>query len=137
MRGDLALLLGRLLLAAIFLDSGVQKFGSLDGVASALATKGVPWPWFSALAAASLEVIGGVALVAGVMVAPSALALAAFTLVAGALFHGFWEVEGAARIGERIHFLKNLTIIGGLLVLAGAGPGRLSLGARDREEAAT
>jgi putative oxidoreductase len=112
MRGDLALLPGRLLRAAIFPHSGV-------------------------LAAAMLEVIGRVALVAGVQVAPSALALAAFTLVAGPLFHGFREAEGAARIGERIHFLKNLTIIGALLALAGAGPGRLSLGARDREEAAT
>jgi putative oxidoreductase len=137
MRIDLALLAGRLLLAAIFLDSGLQKFGSLDGVASALATKGLPWPWFGALAVASLEVLAASTLMAGVPVAPSALTLAGFTLAAGPLFHGFWEVEGAARIGERIHFLKNLSIVGGLLVLAGAGPGRLGLGARHREGAVT
>lgn len=137
MRQDLALLFGRLLLAAIFLDSGLQKFGSQDGVAAVLAGKGLPLPWIGALGAATLEVIAGLALAAGVLVAPAALALAGFTLAAGALFHGFWEMEGAARIGERIHFLKNLSIIGGLLVLAGAGPGRLSLGARDRKKAAT
>ena len=127
MRADLSLLAGRLMLAAIFLDSGFGKAGHLDGVAGGLAAKGVPLHWIAALGAALLEVAAGLALAAGVFVAPAALALAGFTLVAGALFHGFWEVQGAARFGERIHFLKNLAIVGGLLVLASAGPGRFAL----------
>lgn len=127
MQRDLGLLTSRLLLAAIFLDSGLRKLGGLDGVAAALAAKGLPLPWIGALGAAVLEVLAGFALVAGVFVASAALALAAFTLVAGALFHGFWDVEGAARFGERIRFLKNLAIVGGLLALANAGPGRFSL----------
>jgi putative oxidoreductase len=126
-RTDLALLGARLLLATIFLDSGISKFGSLDAIAAALAGKGLPLPWLGAIGATGLEVVAAAALIAGVLVAPAALALAAFTLLAGALFHGFWTVEGAGRFGERIHFLKNLAIVGGLLALAIAGPGRLAL----------
>jgi putative oxidoreductase len=126
MRADLALIGGRLLLAAIFLDSGVAKFGNLAGIAAALSGKGFPLAWFAAPAAASLEVVAAAALIGGVLIAPAALALAAFTLVAGTLFHGFWGVEGAARFDERVHFLKNLAIIGGLFALAAAGPGRFA-----------
>lgn len=136
MRADLSLLTARLLLAVIFLDSGLGKFGTLEGIAAALAGKAVPLPWLAALAAAAVEVVAALALLAGIFVAPAALALAAFTLVATALFHGFWAFDGVERFGERIHFLKNLAIVGGLVALAAAGPGRFALRRRPQQESA-
>jgi putative oxidoreductase len=49
----------------------------------------------------------------------AALALAAFTIVAGVLFHDFWTVADAAQYGNQLnHFLKNVAIVGGLLIVA-------------------
>lgn len=137
MRTDLALLTARLMLAAIFLDSGLGKFATLDGIAAALAGKGVPLPWLAAIASAGLEVAAAGALLAGILVAPAAFALVAFTLVASALFHGFWAFDGAERFGERIHFLKNIAIVGGLVALAAAGPGRFALRRGPQQVSAT
>jgi putative oxidoreductase len=57
----------------------------------------------------------------------AALALVAFTLVATGISHRFWEFDEAARRGQTINFNKNMTMIGGLLALIVAGPGRFSI----------
>jgi len=69
----------------------------------------------------------------GFMTRSAALALAVFTLLASLIFHNFWAVPEAQKMVQNLMFMKNLSVIGGLLVLAAIGPGNWSLDAKRRE----
>lgn len=127
MRPDRALLVARLLVAALFLDGGVRKLGSLYGAAATLSGKGMPLAWLGALGAASLEVAAAGALVAGVLVAPAALVLAVFALAPRSLVEEFQALDGAVPFDERIDFLRNLVIAGVLVTVAFARPGGFAI----------
>ena len=60
----------------------------------------------------------------------TAVVLAVFTVLAGFIFHAFWAAPEAAKMMQQINFLKNLSIAGGMLVLAAFGPGTISVDAR-------
>ena len=126
-----ALLLGRVLLAAIFLVSGFGKLTNLGGFADSLAHQGVPAPWVLAVVGACVEFFGGVAVAVGFRARWAALLMVAFTIVATLIAHRFWEVQdAAARMGQQIQFMKNVAIVGGFLLLHARGAGPLSA---DRE----
>jgi len=126
-----ALLLGRLALASIFLVSGFGKLTNLGGFVQYLAAQGVPAPWALGVVAACVEFFGGLAIAAGFRARWAALLMAAFTVVAALIAHRFWEVQdAAARMGQQIHFMKNVAIVGGFLVLHARGAGPISV---DRE----
>ena len=126
-----ALLLGRLALAAIFLWSGFGKLTNLGGFADSLAHQGVPAPWPLAVVGACVEFFGGLAVAAGFRTRWAALLMAAFTVVATLIAHRFWEVQdAAARTGQAINFMKNVAIVGGFLLLHARGAGPISV---DRE----
>ena len=127
---DAALALGRLALAAIFLVSGYGKLVGLSGAAAYIGSKGLPAPMVLAVLAGIGEVVLGAAVALGFKARLAALGLAVFTVLATAFFHDFWNMQGADYGAQRIHALKNLAIIGGLLVLAAAGPGRFSIDRR-------
>lgn len=112
-----ALLLGRILLAALFIVAGFGKFTGIDGFAGMLASKGLPMPLIVAYAIAALELFGGLAIAAGFMVRPVALALAAFCVATAFIGH----------MGDSTQMLKNFAIAGGFLVLAASGPGSLAV----------
>ena len=122
-----ALLLGRLALAAIFLWSGFGKLTNLGGFADSLAHQGVPAPWALAVIGACVEFFGGLAVAAGFRARWAALLMAGFTVVATLIAHRFWEVHDAGRMAQQINFLKNLAIVGGFLVLFARGAGPLSV----------
>ncbi len=115
-------LVGRVLLAAIFLLSGVGKLADPAGTAAYVASAGLPAPVLAAWGAAILETVGGIALIAGFRTRIFALALAGFSVVAAVFFHAQFADQN-----QMIHFLKNLAIAGGLLQLAAFGPGRFAL----------
>lgn len=123
---DTLLLIGRLALVAIFIMSGVGKLMGLAGTSGYIASKGLPAPMVLAVLAGLAEVLLGLAIAIGFKTRLSAYALAAFTVVATVLFHDFWNMEGPARMQNMISAQKNLSIIGGLLVLAAVGAGRYS-----------
>jgi len=125
-----ALLAGRILLSGIFLMSGAMKIVNWSGTAAAMQGEGMPAvPVFLALAIAA-EMIGGLAVLLGCYARPAALMLALYLVPVTLTFHHFWTYEGSARENQMQHFAKNVTIIGGLVTLAGAGAGRFSLDAR-------
>lgn len=125
---DLALLAGRLFLAALFLSAGIDKLGNVTGFAGYLASKGVPAPQVLAPLAAATEVIGPLLLIVGLFPRVTAIWLAGFTVVATALSHLFWTFpDAAAQATQQIQFFKNVGIVGGLLVYFAAGPGSISL----------
>jgi putative oxidoreductase len=127
---DAALALGRLALAAIFLVSGYGKLVGLSGAAAYIGSKGLPAPMALAVLAGVGELVLGAAVAIGFKARLAALGLVVFTAAATFLFHDFWTMQGSERAMQQIHALKNLAIIGGLLVLSAAGPGRVSVDRR-------
>jgi putative oxidoreductase len=123
-------LIARLMLAAMFLFYGIQKFTGLDGTAGYIASVGLPMPTLLALGSGTVEVLGSLLLIVGWQARWAALALAAFTLVASVLFHNFWAVPAAQQMVPQLLFMKNIAAIGGLLMVYAFGPGSLSLDAR-------
>ncbi len=129
---DVLSLVGRLALVAIFATSGFDKFGNIDGIGRALASKGVPLPTVAAWLTPIVETGFAILIAVGYRVRLSALALVLFTIAATVLFHNFWAfADAGARNMQQLQFMKNLAIVGGLLLLVARGGGRLGLdGAR-------
>jgi putative oxidoreductase len=130
---DTFLLVGRLLMASLFLTAGIPK--ALQGYggpfAQYLAKLGMPYPEIVAVIAVAIEVLMPIALVLGVFPRISALLLLAFVIIATGLAHRFWEfAEPAARQAQQSSFLKNIAIMGGLLFYYVSGPGAFALASR-------
>jgi putative oxidoreductase len=123
-------LAGRILLASLFLLSGFDKLMGFSGTAGYIGSRGLPMPSMVAALTIALELGGGLMLVLGWMTRPLGLLFAAFTLMAALIFHAYWSVPEAARMSQYLSFWKNVSIAGGMLVLAAFGPGRFSLDAR-------
>ena len=122
---DFLLLVARVLVGWIYLQSGFQKVLDPVGFADRLIPRGVP-AWLG-LTAPFAEFIGGLALVLGVGGRYAALLLIAFTIVATYTSHLFWTYPEAQRGQQFTQFWKNVTMTGGLLALFVTGPGRFSL----------
>ena len=127
---DLILLAGRLALGAIFVKSGFQKLMALSVFASSLAARGVPASSFWAVVGASVEFIGGLLIVTGCKTRYASLLMILFVIVATGISHRFWDfADAAARRSQESQFFKNLSIIGGFLLLYVCGAGRFALDA--------
>ena len=120
-------LIGRIALAAIFVLSGLQKLIDFTGTASMIAGAGVPLPTVAAALAIVIELGGGLAIFAGWMTRVAALAIVVFLIIVSPIFHNFWTMEGEARMMNQIMFLKNVSMLGGFLLLMAFGPGRYSV----------
>ena len=115
-------LIGRILLAVIFILSGVSKLANPAGTQGYIASVGLPLPLLAYIAAVVVEVGGGVMLLIGYRTRVAAIALALFTVAAAVFFHHAFGDQN-----QFIHFMKNLAITGGLLQVAGFGAGAFSL----------
>lgn len=116
-------LAGRVLLAALFLISGVGKIGAYSAIGGYMASVGVPAALLPLVIV--VEVAGAIAIITGWQTRLTAVLLALFTLVTGMLFH--------ADFGDQLQmtmFLKNVSIAGAFLILAANGAGAYSLDAR-------
>ena len=114
-------LLGRILLGHIFLLAGVSKLGeAYAGTAGYMESMGVPGGLLPVVIA--LEIVGGLMVILGFKVKWAAYALAAFTLLAGMIFHSNFADQM-----QMILFMKNVSIAGGLLLLSTYGAGDLSI----------
>jgi putative oxidoreductase len=130
------MLIGRVLLALMFVLAGFGKlFGGLEGTAGYIASVGLPMPMALAVAAGVLELGAGLLLIIGWQARWAALALALFTLVASVIFHAFWSMPAEQQMMQQLMFMKNLSVVGGLLAVFAVGAGALSLDGR-REAAA-
>ena len=124
---DIVILLARLLLMTLFLITGWEKLTNFSGTAKYMASVGAPVPAFSAAVAVVMEFGVGIALILGVFTRPLALLLGVFTLATALMGHRYWTLQGAERHANLLNFYKNLSIMGGLLLLAVTGPGRYAL----------
>jgi putative oxidoreductase len=121
-----AALVGRILLALIFIMSGFGKITGYDGTAQYMATK---LPMVAVLLPLTIltELGGGILLVVGFKARWVGLLLAGFTLLAAILFHDYWNADAAHRMGQYLNFWKNVTITGGMLMVFAFGPGAWSV----------
>lgn len=125
---DILALVGRVLLAAMFIYSGFGKIGGFESTAASIASKGLPLPQIGAAIAIAVELGAGLMLAFGWKARCAALTIAIFTVAATYFFHNFWALADAAAAGtNKIMFMKNVSIIGGMLVVVAFGPGRYSV----------
>lgn len=127
--GRYASLVGRILLALIFLGSGFSKVTAWSATAGYMVAKGMPMVPVLLAGAALLELAGGLAVLVGYHARIAAWALFLYLIPTTLIFHNFWVLEGMERQNMMGHFMKNLAIMGGLLILAAHGPGAASLDA--------
>jgi putative oxidoreductase len=123
-------LVGRLLLALLFIPAGISKISGFEGTVGYIASVGLPLPTLAAIGTIALEIGAGLMLAVGWKARWAALALAGFTLLATILFHNFWAMPADKAFVQQLMFFKNIAVVGGLLVVAAFGAGRLSLDGR-------
>ena len=126
-RKDGAALVGRVLLALMFVWAGYGKITAYDGTAGFMASMGIPMVGVLLPLTILVELGGGLALIVGWQARWAALLLAAFTVIASVVFHNFWTMTGDAAMTNMLFFYKNVAVIGGLLMVWAFGPGRVSV----------
>jgi len=127
---DTFALIGRVLLAYMFVPAGWGKIAGFAGSVGYAASAGLPMPQVGVAVALAIELIGGLALLVGFRTRWAALALALFTIVAALFFHDYWALAADQQMMQKLMFDKNLAITGGLLAFAAFGGGRFSLDGR-------
>jgi putative oxidoreductase len=121
--GSVAPLIGRILLSMVFLLSGIEKVAMFSMMAGYAAAKGLPMPTVAIGVAAAIEILGGLAILTGFQTKLASWLLFLFLIPTTLLFHNFWAMSGMEKMDNMGHFLKNLAIMGGLLILAVNGAG--------------
>jgi putative oxidoreductase len=127
---DAVFLVARAMLALIFLVSGFGKLMAVAGISGMLQKMGFPQSELMGYAIGIFELVAGLLILVGFMTRWAALGLFVFTGITIFMAHNFWTMEGAQFAAQRIQAMKNIAMMGGLLLLAFAGPGGYSVDAR-------
>jgi putative oxidoreductase len=138
-----AYLLGRILVPLVFLVEGIRKLMNVEGITKMLADNNVPIPdqvipylggmpkyQAAGYLIAAVEVLGALMIMAGLAARWAALVLVVFTAATIFFVHHFWDMTGDAYFSNMTDALKNLSIMGGLLLVAAVGPGPNSIDRR-------
>jgi uncharacterized membrane protein YphA (DoxX/SURF4 family) len=130
-------LVGRILFSVLFIVSGATKLFDIAATAQSItervvlpavatpyaeqiaAAAGMPFPQILAIAAGVIELVSGILIALNFGARIFAVLLILFVLVATYYYHNFWDMSGAERLNNMIHAMKNLSIIGALLIIAG------------------
>jgi len=116
------MLFGRILLVLIFLKSGIGKIDNFEGTAQYMASYGMPYANFFLVGAIFFELVGSITVILGYFARFGALLLLIFLIPTTLIFHNIF-----ADPKMMIHFMKNVSMFGGLLILLASGAGRFSL----------
>ena len=120
-------LLGRILLAFIFLQSAFDKVLNYGKTMGLMAVRGVPEPQILLPLAIAALFIGGIMILIGWKARWGALALIVFMIPTTLYFHGYWGYPEVLQLNQFHHFVKNLAIIGALFMIMGMSSGALSV----------
>jgi putative oxidoreductase len=131
---DVWLLIGRVALAWVFVAIGWSHILNPGGLAAYLTSLKAPAPELLAWIGLIMEVVISITLVFGVATRYGAVVGIVFLIVATALAHRYWEYTGPAVTAQYTNFLKNLSMLGGMLYVFVFGPGRFSLDAMMRNK---
>jgi putative oxidoreductase len=125
---------GRIAVPVVFIVFGFIQFSNIAPYVASPAvlkfvavTGNVLSPTVVAYAVACIDLFGGVMVLVGFKTRWAALVLLAFTALTVLFAHPFWDMEGAARAANQVQALKNLSIMGAMLMIAAHGPGRFSV----------
>jgi putative oxidoreductase len=122
---------GRILLCTIFLMSAVgNKIPNFSAVAGLMAKVGVPAPQFMLVGAIAFLIVGSLSIIVGYKARFGAGLLLVFLVLATYFFHDFWNHTGQEQQEQMIQFMKNLGLMGAMLLVIANGPGPLSLDTR-------
>jgi putative oxidoreductase len=124
---DELILAARLLLATLFLIFGWRKLRDFSGTVSQMVLLGVPTPVLVAGVATFMELPVAFAVAVGAFTRPSALLLFFYTLGTARIGHRYWTMTGADQVDSMDSFYKNLSIMGGFLLLYITGAGKYSI----------
>ena len=127
---DALALLGRILIAVLFVPAGLSKLTGFAGTVGYIGSVGLPLPQVGAALAIVVELGLGLALLAGYKTRLAAIVLAVFTLAASFFFHNYWAMPADKAMMQQLMFMKNVAITGGLLAFAAFGAGRFSVDRR-------
>lgn len=120
-------LLGRVLLALMFIVSGWGKISGFGDTAGYIASQKLPFPQLLTVIAILVELGGGLAIAIGWNTRWAALAMIVFLIVITPIFHAFWSAPPDQAAMQNINFMKNVSILGGMMLLYTFGPGRFSV----------
>ena len=126
---DELIVAARVLLAALFLIFGWRKLRDFSGTVSQMAQLGVPVPVLAAGVATFMELPVAFAVAVGAFTRASALLLFLYTLGTALIGHRYWTMTGADQVDSMDSFYKNLSIMGGFLLLYVTGAGKYSIDA--------
>ena len=136
-----AALVGRILLAGMFIISGLGKVGAFADTTVYMASTGLPAsdPLLELLLILTIlvELGGGTAIVLGWKTRSASVLLFLFTALVTLVFHRFWSVSPDEAMTQQLMFMKNISVMGGLLVLFALGPGEYTLDGTGRRRSAT
>jgi putative oxidoreductase len=124
---DELILAARLLLTTLFLIFGWRKLRDYSGTVSQMVQLGVPMPVLAAVVATFMELPVAFAVAVGAFTRPSALLLVFYTLGTALIGHHYWTIPGADQVASMDGFYKNLSIMGGFLLLSIIGAGKYSI----------
>ncbi|MNF54435.1 putative oxidoreductase [Pseudomonas linyingensis] len=124
------LLLARILLMILFIISGWSKLTGFSGTVGYLESLGTPAPMLAAVIAVIMEFFVAIVIVVGFYTRPLAFLFALFTLGTALIGHHFWTMIDAERAANMTQFFKNMSIMGGLLLLSITGAGKYSVDGR-------
>jgi putative oxidoreductase len=126
---DELILAARVLLTTLFLIFGWRKLKDYSGTVSQILQLGAPMPRLAAVIAIFMELPVATAVAIGAFARPAALLLLLYTLGTALIAHRYWKMTGADRVDSMDAFYKNLSIMGGCLLLYITGPGKYSIDA--------
>ena len=116
------MLIGRILLVLIFLQSGIGKIENFGGTVQYMASYGMPYTNFFLVGAIFFELVGSATVILGYFARFGALLLLIFLIPTTIIFHNIFVDPKMA-----IPFMKNVSMFGGCLILLASGAGRFSL----------
>ena len=124
---DELILAARLLLATLFLIFGWRKLRDYSGTVSQMVQLRAPMPVLAAAVATFMELPVAFAVAVGAFTRPSALLLISYTLGTALIGHHYWTVTGPDQVDSMDGYYKNLSIVGGFLLLFITGAGKYSV----------
>ena len=126
---NFVVVVGRILIALIFVRAGINKLGSIDATAAEMAKGGIPLSNILVYGAIVMELGVGLLLMVGLFARCAALALFFYTLVLALIFHAYWAAPAAQARMQASFFFGHLSMMGGMLMVVAFGAGALSLDA--------
>lgn len=120
-------LVGRVLIAILFLPAGIQKIPGWDGTAAYMASHGVPMVSVLLFLTIVIEIVGPLMIMFGYHARWAAGIMFLWLIPLTLMMHNFWDADAAQQQIQTIMFFKNLAIMGAMLLIVGMGSGPKSL----------